>query len=170
MKRAALFDRDGTLIVDTGYISDPDDVVLIPGARRLISCLKERGFAVCIVTNQSGIGRGMFTEADFRKVNRRVEELLGISFDAVEMCPHHPDDNCRCRKPLPFMLRRALKTCGCSEQGSFLAGDKRSDIEAGKRCGLKTFRYSPGSGGDCGQADDISDVTVRSLEEILEYV
>ncbi len=168
--RAAIFDRDGTLIVDAEYTSDPESVELLPGARSLVHSLKEMGFIIGLATNQSGIGRGYFTETAFWEVTKRVEELLGIEFDSVEMCPHHPDDQCRCRKPLPYMLEKILRDHGCTQEGSFYAGDKRTDIEAGKSCGLKTFWCSFRSQKGDEQADDISDITVTSLEEILEYV
>jgi D-glycero-D-manno-heptose 1,7-bisphosphate phosphatase len=169
-RKAALFDRDGTLIIDSEYISDPEEVVLIPGARACVQGLKKRGYIVGLVTNQSGIGRGFFSESDFWSVTGRLEELLSTQFDAVEMCPHHPDDQCRCRKPSPYMLQKILDDQGCAVEGSFYAGDKRSDIEAGNRSGLRTFWCSFGPLGESERADDIADITVTSLEEILDHV
>lgn len=169
-RKAALFDRDGTLMADSGYISDPEEVVLMPGARACVHALKKRSYIVALVTNQSGIRRGFFSESDFWSVTKRLEELLGMPFDAVEMCPHHPDDQCRCRKPSPYMLRKILDDHGCRAEGSFYAGDKRSDIEAGNRCGVRTFWCNFGSPEENERADDIADITVTSLEEILEHV
>ncbi|WP_411573147.1 HAD-IIIA family hydrolase [Streptomyces sp. WAC 01420] len=98
--RAVLFDRDGTLVHDVPYNADPARVRPVEGARAVLAELRARQIRTGVVTNQSGIARGLLTEADARRVNRRVEELLG-PFDVWALCPHGPDDGCLCRKPRP---------------------------------------------------------------------
>ncbi|MFH1706756.1 MAG: HAD-IIIA family hydrolase [Planctomycetota bacterium] len=161
----AIFDRDGTLIVDRGYLSDPDGVALLPGAGATLAALKARGYRLCLAINQSGIGRGMYGVAACAAVTRRLEALAGVAFDAVEICPHRPDEGCACRKPRPAMLERLLARLGCDRRGSFMAGDKQSDIEAGRACGLRTVWCDFGGGGRAGA---IADRVVRDLPAILD--
>jgi HAD superfamily hydrolase (TIGR01662 family) len=101
--RAVLFDRDGTLIRDVPYNGDPTLVEQMPQARDVLQTLRSMGLAVGVVSNQSGIGRGILTTEQVAAVNLRVEQLLG-RFDVWELCPHRPEDCCNCRKPAPFMI------------------------------------------------------------------
>jgi histidinol-phosphate phosphatase family protein len=131
--RALFLDRDGTLIVDTGYPRDPAVVQLIPGAIEALRDL-ERDFALVIVSNQSGIGRGLITPAEAAAVDARVRELFaegGIEFAGVYHCPHTPEDHCACRKPKPGMLVEAARTLDLDLARSVIVGDKPSDVEAG---------------------------------------
>lgn len=166
MNRAAVFDRDGTLIEDKGYLSDPEGVVLLEGVKETLHSLKRARFRIALVSNQSGIGRGMFNETDVVAVNQRLEALLELEFDALEYCPHRPGEGCRCRKPSPYMIQKALDDMKCEAKNSFYAGDKRSDIEAGNDAGVRTIwcRFGPDSGED---ASDIASATVTSFPEIL---
>jgi D,D-heptose 1,7-bisphosphate phosphatase len=128
-------DRDGTLIVERDYLSDPDGVELIPGAAEAIAELQRAGFAVVLVTNQSGIARGMFTLDDYRAVAARLEEMLtsaGVTLDGTFFCPHHPDvsGDCACRKPGTGMHMDASRELGLDPGRSYFVGDKRSDVEA----------------------------------------
>src|SRR5204862_5362583 len=108
-------DRDGTIIEDVGYISDPERVALLPGAAEALAALKARGYRLAIVSNQSGIGRGYFGCAEGRAVHERVVDELrrrGVELDDAQYCPHAPDDGCDCRKPRPGLPLRAGKTLG----------------------------------------------------------
>ncbi|MBD9736143.1 HAD-IIIA family hydrolase, partial [Streptomyces sp. H28] len=109
--RAVLFDRDGTLVHDVPYNGDPARVRPVEGAREAVAALRARGIRTGVVTNQSGIARGLLTVADARAVNRRIDDLLG-PFDVWELCPHAPDDGCDCRKPRPGMILRAAGRLG----------------------------------------------------------
>ncbi|NHZ48831.1 HAD-IIIA family hydrolase, partial [Nitratidesulfovibrio liaohensis] len=103
---AVLLDRDGTVIEDRHYLSDPSGVTLLPGAARGLAALAAAGARLFLVTNQSGIARGYFTEADLHACNARLDELLGehgVSLADTAFCPHGPDDGCACRKPAPGM-------------------------------------------------------------------
>ncbi|WP_149547108.1 D-glycero-alpha-D-manno-heptose-1,7-bisphosphate 7-phosphatase [Streptomyces marokkonensis] len=132
--RAVLFDRDGTLVHDVPYNADPDRVRPVEGAREALDELRARGVRTGVVTNQSGIARGLLTEADARRVNRRVEELLG-PFDVWALCPHGPDDGCRCRKPRPGMILWAAGRLRADPADCVVVGDIGADMEAARRAG-----------------------------------
>jgi D-glycero-D-manno-heptose 1,7-bisphosphate phosphatase len=139
MKRGAVFlDRDGTLMRDVGYCRDPAQVDLLPGVRGSLQRLKAAGFALVIVTNQSGIGRGLLTEQEFWAVQRALDHQLGDSlFDAVYFAPDTPAAATARRKPGPGMLTEAAIDLGVDLEHSFMVGDKASDIEAGQQAGVK---------------------------------
>ncbi|MEV5934238.1 HAD family hydrolase [Streptomyces sp. NPDC052079] len=132
--RAVLFDRDGTLVHDVPYNADPAHVRPVEGAREALDALRARGIRTGVVTNQSGIARGLLTEADARRVNRRIEELLG-PFDVWALCPHGPDDGCHCRKPRPGMILWALGRIRTSPADCVVIGDIGADMEAARRAG-----------------------------------
>lgn len=143
MRRPAVFlDRDGTIIRDTGYVGRPEEVELLPGAAAAIRRLNDAGIPVVVVTNQSGIARGLFTATDFTKVQGRVTELLrasGATVDATYMCPHHPSftGECECRKPGTLLFRQAATDLGLDLGKSFYVGDKLRDVTpAGELAGI----------------------------------
>jgi len=134
LRPAAFLDRDGTIIRDASYIRDPRDVELLPGAADAIRRLNERKIAVIIVTNQSGIARGLLGVEDYNAVRRRLEDLLGAHgarIDASYMCPHHPDVTgpCDCRKPGLAMYRQAIAEHELDGGHSLFAGDRWRDVE-----------------------------------------
>ncbi|MFD8519102.1 D-glycero-alpha-D-manno-heptose-1,7-bisphosphate 7-phosphatase [Streptomyces capillispiralis] len=131
---AVLFDRDGTLVHDVPYNADPGLVRPVEGAREALDALRARGIRTGVVTNQSGIARGLLTEADARRVNRRVEELLG-PFDVWALCPHGPDDGCHCRKPRPGMVLWAAGRICVDPADCVVIGDIGADMEAARRAG-----------------------------------
>lgn len=150
-------DRDGTINVDTGYLGSPSGVVLIEGARRAIKMLNDAGVKAVVVSNQSGVARGLFTLQDVEAVNIRVAELLakdGARLDGVYFCPHHPDDGCGCRKPKTGLVVKAAKELGLDAEGStlfahsYVVGDKASDIELARNLGpqVKAALVLTGSG------------------------
>lgn len=138
-RRAAAFvDRDGTLIVDVHYISRAADVALIPGAAAALRRLNDAGVPVVVVTNQSGIARGVFDEGAYATVWARAEELLaseGARVDATYHCPHGPDDGCRCRKPGPELYERAIAEHTLDGARSFFVGDRLRDVLAARSFG-----------------------------------
>jgi len=141
MRRPAIFlDRDGTLMEDTGYVSDPASVRLLPGVPAALRELKARGFLTVIVTNQSGIGRGYFTRADYEAVHARFLELLGPGLiDATYLCDDHPDHATDRRKPAPGMLLEAARDLGIDLAHSWMIGDREADITAGRRSGARSI-------------------------------
>lgn len=148
---AAFLDRDGTLIVEREYLADPEGVELIPGAADALRQLAAAGFRLVIVTNQSGIARGYYGEAEFRAVQRRVEECFaeaGIRFDGVYHCPHHPEITgaCECRKPGLGMYRRAGRELGLDLSRSIYVGDRPSDVLPALELGGTGFLVRTGYG------------------------
>jgi len=134
-----ILDRDGTIIKDKNYLSDPDGVELLPGAGQGLAELVNSGIRLFLATNQSGIGRGYFKEKDYWSVQERLREILsdfGVFFTDTAFCPHGPDENCACRKPAPGMGRHFFKTHGLDPERSVMIGDKGSDILFGLNCGV----------------------------------
>ncbi len=131
---AVLFDRDGTLIEDVPYNGDPARVTPMPGALEALDTLRARGLRTGVVSNQSGIGRGLLTEAQVAAVNARVEELLG-PFGTWQICPHQPEDACACRKPAPGMVLAACEALDVSPARTMFVGDIGSDVEAAQAAG-----------------------------------
>lgn len=131
---AVLFDRDGTLVVDVPYNGDPDAVVLVDGASEAIRRVRKAGLRVGMVSNQSGVGRGLLDEGQVVAVNRRLQELAG-ELDVVVWCPHDPDDGCECRKPAPGLIEEAARLLGTSPDRCVVVGDILSDVEAAEAAG-----------------------------------
>jgi D-glycero-D-manno-heptose 1,7-bisphosphate phosphatase len=153
---AVFLDRDGTIIRHVPYLSDPGKIRLLPGAAAAIRKLNQAGFPVIVVSNQSGVARGMMQEADVLAVNREMEKRLakqGAHVDRIEYCPHYPQGkiaryaiDCACRKPAPGMLQKAAKALGIDLARSVIIGDNRPDLEAGWRVGAKAVLLLSGHG------------------------
>ena len=140
-KKAVFVDRDGTLNVNIDYLSDPAGYRLYPGSAEGLRLLREKGFFIVVVTNQSGIGRGFFDEKTLQRIHDRMRADLakgGASIDALYFCPHTPEDKCACRKPGTAMFELAIKEHGIDPKRSFVVGDMRMDIEAGRKIGART--------------------------------
>ena len=140
--RAVFLDRDGTLIDDVGYISDPEDVRLVPGAADALRALRDAGFRLVVVSNQSGLGRGLITQERADAVHQRfVQELerAGAQIDAAYYCPHTPDEDCDCRKPLPGMLIDAARELDLDLERSFIVGNSDVDVAAGEAAGARAI-------------------------------
>lgn len=133
-RRPAVFvDRDGTLVAERDYLSEPEGVSLVEGAIEALALLREAGYALVVVTNQSGIARGLYTLDDYRRVAARLDEMLreaGVPVDATYYCPHHPDYTgpCECRKPGAGMYERAAGELGLDLKSSWYVGDKVTDV------------------------------------------
>jgi HAD superfamily hydrolase (TIGR01662 family) len=134
--RAVLFDRDGTLVRDVPYNHDPEAVEPMPGAQQALDALRAAGIRVGVVSNQSGIARGLITEAEAEAVQERVEKLLG-PFDVWQVCPHGPEEECACRKPRPGLIRQAAAQLGVEPEECAVIGDIGSDIEAARAAGAR---------------------------------
>jgi D-glycero-D-manno-heptose 1,7-bisphosphate phosphatase len=140
-QRPAVFlDRDGTIIHDEHYLSDPGRVAAIPGAAAAIASLRKAGYVIVVVTNQSGLARGMITSAQYEAVRARTDSLFaaaGSPLDATYMCPHHPDVTgpCDCRKPAAGLYRQAARELGLDLGRSTLIGDRCRDIAAATELG-----------------------------------
>ncbi|MBC7905502.1 MAG: D-glycero-beta-D-manno-heptose 1,7-bisphosphate 7-phosphatase [Rhodospirillaceae bacterium] len=148
-RRFVLIDRDGTLNIEKHYLSDPDQLELIPGAGQAIRRLRAAGFGVIVVTNQSGIARGYFDLPRLDLIHARLRELLaaeGTEVDGIYLCPHGPDDDCTCRKPLPGMIEQAVAVHGFDPAQAIIIGDKEVDVELGLAVGATTFLVRTGHG------------------------
>lgn len=145
MNKAVFLDRDGTLNVDFGYVHRPEDLVFLPGAVEALRMFRQAGFLLIVVTNQSGIARGYYTlqqAEDFHREMLRQLRREGVELTDILLCPHGPQDGCRCRKPSPFLVLEALKKYDIDPARSYMLGDKESDIECGRRSGIRSYRVS----------------------------
>ncbi|TKS62401.1 MAG: D,D-heptose 1,7-bisphosphate phosphatase [Nitrospira sp.] len=135
-------DRDGTLNYDPGYLKIAADLKLLAGVGPALARLKVAGAKLVVVTNQSGVGRGIVTLKDLEAIHARLEGLLeqeGAALDAIYFCPHHPDDGCRCRKPNVGMVERAVSELQLDLRRSYLIGDHARDIQLANRVGAKAI-------------------------------
>ena len=176
---AVFLDRDGTINVDHGYVFRPEEFQFIPGAPQAIRLLKEAGCLVIVVTNQAGVARGLYEEADVHELHRYLDQELashGAAIDAYYYCPHHPEKGrepylreCACRKPLPGMLFQAAADFSLELASSYLVGDKDSDIRAGVAAGCRSILVETGYGS--GVADQPGDVPrVADLTAAVELI
>ncbi|GGX28583.1 hypothetical protein GCM10010383_68940 [Streptomyces lomondensis] len=133
---AVLFDRDGTLIADVPYNGDPSRVALMPGAREAVDAVRAAGVPVGVVTNQSGVARGVLTRRQVEDVRLRVEELLG-PFAVWAVCPHGPRDGCGCRKPAPGLVLAACRRLAVPPERTVVIGDIGADVEAAWAAGAR---------------------------------
>jgi len=153
---AVFFDRDGTLNEDVGYLRTPEELRLLPGAADAVRRLNERGILACVISNQSGVARGLYTEADLAAIHKRMEADLaggGAHLDRIYYCPHHPTEgrppyniDCSCRKPRTGMLQQAAREFAVDLHRSFVVGDKALDIEAGRAAGTRSILVLTGYG------------------------
>ncbi|MGC1381524.1 MAG: HAD family hydrolase [Candidatus Baltobacteraceae bacterium] len=128
------FDRDETIVADVPFNGDPEKVEPAPSARALLDRLRAAGLPLAVVSNQSGIGRGLITAEQVDAVNRRVDELLG-PFAGFFVCPHAPEDACECRKPKPKLILDAARSLGVDPGCCVVVGDRESDVEAARNAG-----------------------------------
>jgi D-glycero-D-manno-heptose 1,7-bisphosphate phosphatase len=150
-RRFVVLDRDGTLIVERHYLADPGGVELISGAAAALRDLSAMGLGLVLLTNQSGVGRGLFDAACLARIHQRLTRLLeaeGVRLDGLYVCPHTPEDGCGCRKPKPGLLERAARELGFEPRESFVIGDKTSDLELGRRIGAVTILVRTGYGAE----------------------
>jgi D-glycero-D-manno-heptose 1,7-bisphosphate phosphatase len=148
-RRFVVLDRDGTVIVERHYLSDPAEVELLPGVASGLRRLGRLGLGLVLVTNQSGVGRGYFDEPALGRIHQRLIDLLareGVRLDGVYHCPHTPDADCMCRKPRPGLLRRAAADLGFDPAAAFVIGDKPCDLGLGRAVGATTFLVRTGYG------------------------
>ena len=154
--KAVFLDRDGTIIEDSGYINSPEQIKFIPGSIEAIKKLNDAGYKVVIISNQAGIARGLLSEDMLQTIDKIIHRQIlsgGGHIDASYYCPHHPEhgvypykQDCECRKPHPGLIKKAVKDKELELAGSFMVGDKSSDIETGKRAGVKTVFVRTGHG------------------------
>jgi len=184
-RRAVFLDRDGTILDELGYLSEPERVRLLPGAAEALARLSAAGLALVVVTNQSGVARGRIEPAALERVHRRMEELLAehdVRLDAILACPHHPDVGeppyrtaCDCRKPAPGLILRGAEALGADLGRSFVVGDSARDLEAGARAGVPhRFLVATGKGPEAHEAlvarGEVDHVYVRDLAAAADAI
>jgi len=176
MQRAVFLDRDGTINVEKDYLYRADEFEFIAGAEEAIRLLNAAGYLVVVVSNQSGVARGYYTEEDVETLHRHADSLLaaaGARVDAWLYCPHHPNGrgsyalSCRCRKPLPGMLLEAARRYAIDLQASVMIGDKMVDVQAGKAAGCRAVLVRTGYG---RQAESELPEGVAVYNDLLEAV
>src|SRR6266498_185646 len=170
LSSAVFIDRDGTIMQDADYCSDPQQVKIFPRVAEALRRLKSKGFKVIIITNQSGIGRGLFTVEQYRAVEGEVLRQLGDGLiDAAYFCADVPGQHSSCRKPAPGMIVEATREHKIDLFGSFLIGDKEIDIECGHNAGVRTIRVKTGPQSDStnSKADWIAEDLLAASEIIL---
>lgn len=183
MKRAVFLDRDGTINVEKEYLFQIADFEFIPGAAEAIRMLNQSATMVVVVTNQSGVGRGYYTEEDVENLHRHIDgelERYGAHVDVWLYCPHHPDGRgsyalpCACRKPLPGMLKTAAARHDIDLSRSIMIGDKRADVEAGLAAGCRTVLVRTGYGRSeeqyVGPQTPVCDDLLSAVKSVLEDV
>lgn len=172
--KAVFIDKDGTMIRDVPYNVDPRYIRLTAKTGRALRRMKDAGYKLIVISNQSGIARSLFKERDLLAVNRRVQALLaryGVKVDAFYYCPHAPDDRCECRKPMPGMILRAAKDHAVNLRISWMIGDILNDVEAGNRAGCRTIHIDNGNETEWLKGDYRQpSYTVRDLAAAAEII
>lgn len=171
-RRAVILDRDGTIVVDHGYLDDPQKLSLLPGAADGLRALHERGHPLLIVSNQSGVGRRLLTLGRMHEVNARLERMLaalGVPLKGIYCCPHAPEEGCACRKPGTRLVLQAAATLGFDPAECVVIGDKSSDVELGRRLRATAMLVSAN-----GRASDGAwvepDYLIRDLTEAARII
>lgn len=172
MKQPAVFiDRDGTLIEEVNFLHKVEELRFFPFTREAVKILKDNGFLVIVVTNQSGIGRRIFDEAAMRAIHRKIQEDLTEKLDDFYFCPHLPDEGCACRKPNLGMIEAACAKFDIDLENSWIIGDKTIDVETGFNAGIKTALVLTGYGKKAVEAlERKPDVIAENLLEAVKVV
>ena len=141
MLKAVFLDRDGTIARDVPYCRRVEDFEILPRVPEAVRLLNQEGYKVVVITNQSGIARGCFSEATLSLIHRKMLTKLeqgGAHIDAVYVCAHHPDEGCDCRKPSPILVKRAATDIGITLDQSYMIGDDSKDVQTGRAAGCRT--------------------------------
>lgn len=195
MERVIFLDRDGTLNEEVNYLHRPEDLKILDGVPEALRKFKEHGYRLVVVTNQAGVARGYYTEADVEALHRYMNEILaplGAEIDWFFYCPHHPEHGigkyktvCRCRKPDTGMFEQAEQLFEVDKAGSWMIGDKLIDVQAGKNYGVRTVLVGTGYGaavhgelagigemdgaGNAGAADQAGNAAAAKREGAMPY-
>jgi len=180
LRRAVFLDRDGTLNADSpDFVKTVDELHVFPEAGPALARLSRAGFALVVVTNQSGIARGKTTLAEVTRMHEKLRAALashGVALLGIEVCPHGPADGCACRKPLPGMILAACARHGIDPARSYMVGDRATDVEAGRRAGCATVLIRAAEGGaswaEAAAGPDVAraDLVVSGIAEAAERI
>jgi len=165
--KVVILDRDGTLVFDREYLADPDGLEFLPGAVEGLRSMNNQGYRLVVVTNQSGVGRGLISIEALKLMNLRLMEMVrtgGATLERIYYCPHRPGDGCACRKPGTKLLLDAALELGFEPSRAVVIGDKGSDVEFGRRAGATTMLVA--ASGSSGDFTSIApDYVVRDLRD-----
>jgi D-glycero-D-manno-heptose 1,7-bisphosphate phosphatase len=167
-RRAIFLDRDGTLMEEVNYCNDPATVQAIPGAGETLALLREQGWLTVIVTNQSGLAKGLITPAQYEAVNAELLHQLGGGIDAIYFCADHPETPTERRKPQPGMLLEAAADLEIDLSSSWMIGDKPIDVECGRNAGCRTVLVKTGYGS--AQSNTDADFVMNDVTEALQHI
>jgi D-glycero-D-manno-heptose 1,7-bisphosphate phosphatase len=169
--KVVILDRDGTLVVDRGYLDDPAGLEFLPGAAEGLRILYSRGYRLVVITNQSGVGRGLFPIERVYSMSARLERMVedaGARLERIYFCPHAPDDGCDCRKPGLRLMTQAAAELGFDPASAIVIGDKESDIEFGRRSGAVTMLL--GKSESRPSTSTTPDYVVANLKEAADII
>jgi D-glycero-D-manno-heptose 1,7-bisphosphate phosphatase len=169
--KVVILDRDGTLVIDRGYLSDPAGLEFELGAAEGMKWLYSRGYRLIVITNQSGVGRGFFGIERLEAMNERLNvmaEEAGAKIEGIYYCPHAPDDGCSCRKPALELMTRAASELGFDPKSAIMIGDKESDIEFGRRAGATTILIA--ADGSAAHVQTQADMVAPNLMEAARAI
>lgn len=174
MKKCVFLDRDGTINEEAPYIADVQDLHIYPYAASAIKRLNEAGFLVIVVTNQSGVGRGLIHPESLEEIHRVLKKRLavdGARIDAIYTCPHRPEDLCDCRKPAPGLLIRAIRDHRINPKKSFLIGDKYEDVMAARAVDITPILVRTGHGRETELLSEVHPVRIAdNLADAVEII
>lgn len=172
-EKAIFLDRDGVINKEVNYLSNPKDFEFIPGSIKALRRLQEIGYKLIVITNQSGLARGYFTEETLNKIHNKMKRILrenNVILTDIFICPHHPDITgiCECRKPKPGLLIQAKQKYNIDLKNSYMVGDTLKDIQAGKNAGCKTIFVLTGHGEE--EKEKIKEIDdVKIFKNLLDF-
>jgi D-glycero-D-manno-heptose 1,7-bisphosphate phosphatase len=169
--RVVILDRDGTMVIDRGYLDDPAGLEFLPGAVEGLRSLHAQGYRLVVITNQSGVGRGLFPIERVYAMNERLERMVedaGVRLEHIYFCPHAPGDGCDCRKPGLRLMGQAAAEMGFDPAAAIVIGDKDSDVEFGQRAGALTVLI--GKPGSRPASSTTPDYIVENLQQAAEIL
>lgn len=170
-QKAVFLDRDGTLIEEVDFLSRVEDLRLFPFTREALSRLRDAGYLLFVVTNQSGIGRGYFSESAVHSIHEKIQTEMAGAIEGFHFCPHLPAAGCRCRKPDTGMIEAAAREISIDIAESWMIGDKKIDIETGFNAGLRTALVKTGYGArHFSELTRMPDVAAENLGEAVDLI
>lgn len=173
VNRAVFIDRDGTIARDVPYCRRPEDFEMFAGVPEAIRELNKRGFKVVVITNQSGVARGYFTEETLGRIHEKMLDDLkrvGARIDGIYYCPHHPDDHCDCRKPATELFKRAARELRIDFSRSYMVGDMAQDVEAGRAIGCSTVFVTNGGNSPAPSGVFSPDAIAGTFSEAVRWI